>query len=146
MTIICYRNGIIAADTAIWSNTVICGHIRKICRGKHGHLGAGAGETSIIQDFLAWVDDGAKGDFNPGSTGEGDFVGILVDPDGLYRSINWRGRRFISGSEFVAHGAGVYIATGALAVGASAPAAVRACITYSGDCGGEVDYLSLKDR
>ena len=54
MTIIAYRDGVMAADTATWQGGVMIGdRSKKIMRTPEGFLIACAGELSVISEFRA---------------------------------------------------------------------------------------------
>ena len=63
MTIIAYRDGVMAADTATWQGGVMIGdRSKKIMRTPEGFLIACAGELSVISKFRAWAKSGFKED------------------------------------------------------------------------------------
>ena len=124
MTTIAYRDGILAADTAIFDRGVYCGATQKIVRAPDGTMGGGAGALGEVKAALQWIKNGATGD--PPKLSDDSEV-IVIRPDG---SVWWLG----SGSEwtqinaeYVAIGSGFRIALGAMAAGATAQRAIEIC-------------------
>lgn len=139
MTIVVYRDGVMAADTACWTGDIMVGHRRKIVRSPAGHLAGGAGESTLTERFRAWVCAGCPGDLPDLS---GDFNGLLVQPDGTCARV----RQSVTplDAPYYAIGIGEDVAAGALAMGATAEQAVRVAIACHAYCGGDVQVERLK--
>lgn len=141
MTVICYKDGIIAADSAIWRGDDLSGYIDKIgslkVSGGTALFGA-CGDMSEIQHFLEWCRNGRQGDLFADKK-ERDFSGIYIEPTGAIVQYEHDGGicRFPSGT-FTAVGSGHRMAFGAMAAGASAIKAVQIAIKRHAYCGGPV--------
>ena len=128
MTTIAYRDGVMAADSA-----VITGHqtrvarVRKVHRCPDGTLIGGAGAAWAIQAVWAWFDKGEPEDERPEfETEEEELLNLLiVRPDGrVTRMDDTRGEYQVEG-EYHALGAGDEGALCAMAAGASAVEAIE---------------------
>lgn len=142
MTIICYRDGVIAADTAIWANNLFVAHGIKIARRPDGYLFGGAGGNVAIQTAMADfetigdVDDLEGPDFD-------ELELMIVAPDGgVIELVGDLSSKLYP--EFDAIGFGSEVAMGAMAAGATAEQAVAVAIDKSMGCGGDVVSLSHK--
>jgi ATP-dependent protease HslVU (ClpYQ) peptidase subunit len=63
MTTIVYHRGMLAADSCRSSgNSIVPGDAEKLIRMRDGSVAAGAGTVSMITRFIAWLDNGKKGD------------------------------------------------------------------------------------
>jgi|SRR5579884_365978 hypothetical protein len=140
MTVIAYRDGIMAADSACWDGNVIYSVARKkIVRLKDGSLFAGTGSTSVIEAARAWLNGEAD---RPAAVSENDFSALIVRPNGAVFGIEHNMLLFEQppapyhylGPDFVA---------GALAAGASAAEAVRLTIQGTNLAAGEVQTEAL---
>lgn len=138
MTIIAYKDGIIAADSATFSGqTIINQSTMKIAKSKKGILGGATGSSTFCQSFRDWIMRECKGkvtfpkdDFGiisrPGATGveAWDENGVCYYQD-AYHAI----------------GAGDDFALGVMWAGGSAIDAVKAAIHHSAFCSGTVNWL-----
>lgn len=133
MTIIAVKDGIMAADTGVFSNGVFCGTARKWAPVEAGGFIGVAGELgkaqavlntnlrheplkeSFVADCIMWM----NGDEVWEKYGEGPWCQVEAD--------------------FWAIGSGEEMARGAMAAGASAEEAVAICIKYQTECAGEVE-------
>lgn len=126
MTTICYRDGIMAADSAIFDRGCYCGDVLKLSRAADGTIGGAAGSLGVISKFAAWLDAGAIGDPPPIPPND-ESEAIWVRPD---NEVWWLGPgslpTHLTGAYF-AIGSGFRIAMGALAHGATALEAVEIC-------------------
>ena len=141
MTIICYRDGILAADSAIWQGDVIVGHREKIRRLQDGRLFAAAGASPLIQAVGDWLEGSAPAPRIPEAE-EWDILGIILGEAGpmlIDRTLN----AYPMPGNFVAIGRGESFAMGALACGAGAEEAVKLCIEKTAFCAGTVQIESL---
>jgi hypothetical protein len=138
MTVIAYRDGIIAADTGLWLGQITNGQMIKIARRKGGALigcaGVSAPARTMMTNFLNFQDD-------------------LVQPDGVQALIISSNGKLISLHEehwleveclYDAVGAGVEVAIGALAAGASAEEACAIAVKHHSQCNGDIVSLSHK--
>lgn len=140
MTIIAYKGGVIAADTAVWNGDVASVHTIKIARRPDGSLLGGAGTASacatVAERFLK-IEDLTK----LTGTDDEDTELMMVTPDRKIWELLGKDKSWSDG-EFDAIGAGAELAIGAMAAGRSAEQAVAIAIEYHRDCGGYVTSLS----
>jgi len=125
MTTICYRDGILAADTAVFDRGVYCGQAVKIARSPCGAIGGGSGSLGDISIFLDWLKGGCCG--SPPSIKDPQSECIWVKSDG---SAWWVGHESVTTKlegPYFATGSGFCLALGAMAFGASAEQAVSIC-------------------
>jgi hypothetical protein len=141
MTVIACRNGVMAADTAVWQGEIIVGHRNKIIRLFDDSLLAAAGDSSLAGVCRDWL----NGDHRPQPVGELDFAALWLRPTGLFR-IDHRFFAFPDLGEFAAEGAHDEFVLGAMAAGASAEEAVGLAIKYCRRAGGGVHTKRLKEE
>lgn len=144
MTTIAYRDGVLAADTWARSGWTRAGDVTKIVQV--GAVLAGAcGSGAICKAFLDWVRRGCVGlpDMGPSDDKEGvrSGTGVLVLPDDGIVQFDPGVPPMLLRPPFLAMGSGGPIALGAMAVGASAEAAVGAALIWDGGSGGHVVVL-----
>lgn len=146
MTVIAYKDGVMAADGQVTSDGTIMLSNEVKCFYKDGHVFGVAGlfgEALILQK---WFTNGMKGD-PPTITSETE--GMLVSPDGIVYGL-WEHQMMVplENRDFYVIGSGFHIATGAMEMGASAIKAVEIAIKYSIYCGGEITShkIGRKDK
>lgn len=148
MTVIAYRDGVLAADTAFYINGVVVGMGPKVFEHAgwlFGSCGV-SGWNPDVRRVIDHLDDSGRGhpsDFT-WPTFPVDWSCLLVSPEGEVSDIGdgtsrWEPFR----TEFLAIGAGAEIATGAMDQGASAEEACLAAVRRSSRCGGVVTALRL---
>lgn len=151
MTIIAYRDGIMAADTAVTQDHMIVAHRKKVHKTAHGVLVGCAGRTSYSQAVLEAVEAMPLNDVRTGEiltilAGAGDdgASALIVHPNGaVYTACQKTGRLILIEAPYYAIGAGAEVAIGAMAVGATAVQAAAAAVKHSHYCGGAVDSMPL---
>ena len=138
MTIIAYRDSVLAADTLWVGNDTRDGYGPKIERAGSLLVGC-SGSVPVSLRFRAWVAAGFDG-VNPlEETPDGN--GIVVWQGGV---VGWCSRGSWPVSEgFYAIGSGCEFATGAMEMGATAEEAVQVAIKHSTSCGGPINVLRL---
>lgn len=143
MTIIAYRDGVIAADTLVTHHGSRVAHTQKITRTSGWLIGA-SGTLGAIRPAVVWVLDGANLS-QPVDFGKiEDSAVIFVDPAGaLYYADTGSPFLISESSPFTALGSGADVARGAMFHGASAVEAVDAAISIDVSCGGQVHWLGL---
>jgi hypothetical protein len=143
LTIIAYKNGIMAADTWITSGGTFCGETCKIKKNQHGLWGS-AGDLSDMVKFLLWADNPEVDAFD--LMHFGNFSGIHVDYNGrvYYYDDKSSGIPASVSVKYAAEGSGRNHALGALEVGASAVESVKACAKLDVSVGGWVESVSLE--
>lgn len=142
MTIICYRDGVMASDSQLSDCGVYVGDVKKIARASDGTLAGCSGDRSNAYRFLQWVDAGMPDEFEvkPGNSG---LVALLVKPDlTVWRAVD-SGGFFPVDAKFHAEGVGRHTAMGAMAAGATAEEAVAIAIQFEDGCGGAIQIERL---
>lgn len=138
MTVIAYRDGVMAADTLASDSVLKVAGLRKIARGPDGALYGCGGRASICCEILRWVDGGCEGE-RPALKREDDTADVLVvRPCGKVSIWTWAGDEDYPADCYLSIGSGSAVAMGAMFVGASAEDAVRAAIEHGIGCGGTV--------
>lgn len=141
MTTIAYRDGVLAADSMISTNSGrYCGAVAKIWKRDDGALlGAvgGAGDAAKLRDwFLSGSDE-----LPPALPEEGQ--GILIKPDGTVWLAHGQSPMYEVDWPFHAEGSGAAFAIGAMAHGASAEQAVSIACGYDVFSGPPVVVLKV---
>jgi hypothetical protein len=144
MTVICFRDGVLAADRLItdhWEHRL--GDVAKIFRTKTASYGYSGywGDSGLFKEWVRTeLDPTRRPQFNA------DLELIRIDANGaafsagktpIFQAIN---------APFFALGSGRYLAMGAMAFGATAEEAVRIAIQYDTGCGGEVDVIRYAEQ
>jgi len=143
MTIICYRDGVMAADTASFISrheARIPGNTTKIYRLSDGSLFGGAGKSLDIQKVRDWIENGRHGP-------------LPSDVDATCLWVWGNGRPFIIDGNYIeefdgpffAIGSGGSAALGAMWADKSAEEAVRIAMLVDPYCGGKIGILRLED-
>jgi ATP-dependent HslUV protease subunit HslV len=140
MTIIAYRNGILATDTASCVSSSVIDGIRKAVRRGDGVLAAATGDAGFMGEFLRWASGLRAERPNPQKDQDGCDRGILIYPDGRIEVYEPSGM-FELRPEYYAAGSGRDLALGAFYAGADAETAVRAAIHHDCYCAGDVFVL-----
>ena len=150
MTIICVKDGVIAADGACWYGGVKAELSKlKIVRSHDGALGGSVGDASYTEFFRVWFAGTSareeRGHYRPkddplviGGDEKREFRAMWIEPDGDVIVMEKDGRPYLVGRELHAIGAAQEMAMGAMYAGASAEQAVRICVERSDAAGGEV--------
>jgi ATP-dependent protease HslVU (ClpYQ) peptidase subunit len=155
LTIICFKDGVMAADAQQTAGDLIVGYARKIWRYADGTLAGGCGISTKLWRFHHTFAK-APFDFKTGDQIDvsgfgkmepGDFTMLLVKPDGRRFIIFWDGdvREYSRKSESgpMAIGQGQEYALGVMDAGMSAAMAVRlTCKRFTG-CGGRIQSMRV---
>lgn len=143
MTTIAYRNGCLAADTAILNGYNILGDAIVKIASDHGCLAGAAGDAGYCAAFLRWFRNGEQGDPPKAGKEDGNFdSGIIVRPDGSIDRHEIGGWHTIR-PRYYALGSGRDHAFGAMFAGADAETAVRAAIEHDPGTAGSITVLHL---
>jgi hypothetical protein len=143
MTVIVYRDGVVAADSMEAGGDLRRGSVQKIIQWE-GRIAGAAGEGGDCEAFLEWVRYPVKGPPEIEPSGEGaQFEGFVIrQKDNIWvvdrRCIPWQ-----IFAPFLAIGNGAAIAIGAMEMGATAEEAVAAAIKWSPACGGDIHTIRL---
>lgn len=143
MTVVVWRDGVMAADSGVFRSDQVVALTRKIHRFENGALVGCSGNLSKVSTFIDWYAAGADPESRR-MTGDPGFEALVVTPDG-------RVRVYLSANEvedrmeapYFAIGSGAEVAFGALAHGASAIEAVEAAIKHHVFCVGPVAHEFL---
>lgn len=129
MSIIVYRDGIMAADSIVVDRGVhVASTSEKIWRAPDGGLVACCGALGEIMRFREFLETGKKTEM------ANNFEGLQIYPDGTQW---WWGPDLLPArleSSYHAIGYAFEIALGALAMGAAAPLTVSICCDLSVNC------------
>ena len=124
MTTVCYRDGILAADSAVTDGKTAVGTTKKFAVLDDGGVVTSVGGLSHEPTFFAWAKKGFPADDRPKLTD--NFEGAHIAPDGkiTWYSDDLEPYHFDHG-EYWALGSGFQVALGALAAGATAEEACK---------------------
>lgn len=142
MTVIVYRDGIMAADSQITDDYILRGQCKKIYRAPCGALGAATGLFAAGTRFGEWFVGGRNGNFDPKS-GDRYFGALIVEADGTLWAMDNTGTCSQFSAPWAAEGGGDQIAMGALEMGATAEQAVSVAIKHHAGCGGRIQVERL---
>ena len=139
MTIIAYRNGVMAADSSAWIGRSVHRWSRKLLRSEDGCLFGVTGQCAEGQAYLSWIAGFQQGREPMPSVIDGDtsFDVLRVQPDGKIAVLTQFGWEAFAAPYYVI-GAAQAVAWGALFAGADAETAVRAAIEHSDAASGDV--------
>lgn len=144
MTVIVYRDGVMAADTASWIGDVIATTAQlKVRRTPDGGLAAAAGQVPQVQQFHDWVRNGQSGNAPFQNDEEGSFGGVLVHPDGEIIRFDHLLRRYRGAQEFAVEGCHEEFLLALMLAGQTAEEAVAMAIKHCKYAAGEVFSLRL---
>ena len=144
MTVIAYRDGVMAADTSGWIGRFAHRWSEKLFRAPDGTLYGICGEASEGQAYLAWLRDcnGRPEPMPRDVGGSGSFGVIRVGRCGVIWLLDNHGGWERFDAPYYAYGGGQGPAWGALYAGASAEVAVHAAIEHSDAAKGDVRTIS----
>lgn len=148
MTTICFREGILAADTRAYSgDSSPIGFKQKIFRGQDGTLfGISTPQPGLSEEVAAWMmaDEDVKPDLVPALHGDIGFQALEITPEG---DVFYYNNRFVPSGPLYgpwhAIGSGCDYAIGALRMGATATEAVEVAMEFDPWTGGDVTLLRL---
>jgi hypothetical protein len=143
MTVIVYRDGVMAADTGGFMGELLVSTTeRKIIRTPAGHLVGCAGSLPDIMRFHEWAMDG----FRPGDRPQGldNFGALTVSPEGVITKYNAACHPYPNAMEWGIEGCAEEFLMGALVSGKSAAEAVELAIRYCVWAGGKVQTERLE--
>lgn len=139
MTIVAYREGLLASDTLITANETSWAYGKKIIKA-NGILAGGCGDMSFVQEFLHWASYKNRDELEPPKSSSSN-QGIIISPKNI---LYYVGKKPIPlKTSYLAIGSGFEIALGAFWMGASAAKAVKAAMVHNIHCGGEIYCLEL---
>jgi hypothetical protein len=146
MTVIAYRNGVMAADSMVTQegDVKMMNSVKIICR--KGWMLAVSGNLCppdrLVMDWFFNVEDLDAYSREPMPRFKFDM--LTVTPAGKMQLWDQKGFFEPLNTPFYAIGAGGHYAMGAMEVGANAIQAVRAAIKWSPTCGGKIVVRRLR--
>ncbi len=142
MTVIAYRDGVLAADTAGWCGQIMISTAeQKLFRTPSGTLFACAGLVPDRERFAAWAFGGFDLSARPRQTR--DFGAITITSDGRIIKYDAKFEPYPWVGTYAVEGCEEQFMLGAMAAGASAEEAVRLAIEQTAYAGGSVSTLRL---
>lgn len=146
MTVIAYRDGVIAADGNISiGRSTQNGVAKKIAKTNDGYLIGVSGGLSFNYLVIDWFCNHRDEEFQYADELNNKYDCFIIDPNGQIYELNSKGLLTPFEAEYDAIGSGYQIALGAMFAGASAIEAVEAAICHNVFCGGPVHVLKLGD-
>lgn len=142
MTIICVKDGVIAADSGVWHGNIHSGSMLKIRRMPEtigGGYAAGSGGAARVSAALDLVEAQGLAARIPDDDG---ISLIWLRGDGTVWAIE-KEASFQIHAPFHAEGSGKAVALGAMAAGASAEEAVRISCDLEQNCRGPVNWSRI---
>lgn len=147
MSTIAYRDGVMAADTAICVGGSLCGGFVKVATGPNGDLAGAAGDATYAHAFLRWFEAGEAGEPPPARETDRNIDRAIIvrkekpntvlvyEPGGVY----------MAKASMFAIGSGRSEALGAMLAGANAVRAIHIAIALDPHTGGDVVAVAHKD-
>lgn len=144
MTVIAYRDGILASDSQVGSSLVIKSHpARKIYRAHDGGMLGATGTLAVIGPLLRLLQKREPADNELPDIG--DAVVVRVMPDMSVREYSHTSWCDYGRIPHGAWGSGCEAATAALLMDASARRAVEIACMVVPTCGGAVQWMRFRD-
>lgn len=142
VTIIAYRAGILAADSAVYAGGRLAGAIKKLARNANGGIAGAAVPHVVCYKFRAWFVGDRAAEFVPGID---DFGAIIVESDGCVWRMDHHGVVYPSpAADYHVEGSAEDIAAAAMEFGASAIEVVEVACRIHGFCCGPVQVERLR--
>lgn len=146
MTVIVYRDGVMAADRQSTISGVRACEVTKIARrDKDGALIGVAGDAALASTFMRWFLAGEEGDrpaLHFAANEHKTALALVVRPSGIIEEHSVAGWANIEG-EFFAYGSGLEAAIAAMHMGADARRAVEITNIVTTGCGMGVDVVVM---
>jgi hypothetical protein len=143
VTVIVYRDGVMAADTGEFMGGLIAGTgCEKVVRLPDGGLLACAGRKSDIWRFRDWAMDGFRPADRPAPFE--NFGALVVGPDGKITKYDERSYPYPLEAEWAMEGCEEEFLTGLLVMGATATQAVTIAIERCAYAAGKVFAMRLE--
>lgn len=148
MSVVAWRDGVVAADWMLTAGTLQCS-VRKVWRLEDGSVIAGVGQYEQVLALVEWWRKGRPVEGSPVrrmkevkativvARGRGCWYWWEEMNHGMDLGLKVRGK-------FMAWGSGAEVAMGAMAMGASAVRAVEVANRYADGCGLGVDWVAVK--
>jgi hypothetical protein len=145
MTILAYRDGVLAADSACTDRGIHIGTVRKLGRAQDGSVFGAAGRIGHCKRFLDWAEAGMEGALDIKENEDEGFSGLVIRPDRTVWCVDTSGAMTQLHTAFAADGGAMKLALGAMAAGATAVEAVSIACGLDTDCRGpvQVEHVGL---
>ena len=141
MTIIAYRDGVLASDSLIVECDTAWAHTKKIIKTSEGYLAGACGDLSFLREFLDWVQLEDRYQYKAPKFSDANQA-LIVQSKQIVHFYCGKNPTLLS-VKYIAIGNGCDIALGAFWKGANAHQAVEAAIAHNVNCGGNIDTLEL---
>jgi ATP-dependent protease HslVU (ClpYQ) peptidase subunit len=141
VTIVCYRDGIMASDSEISEGQLRVGRVQKAVKMKDGSLVGFCGPLKDMAAWLTWIEKGANVKRRPEVSEE--FEVMIVDPEGDVAFVEGNGPVMSITAPFHAIGSGQWVAMGAMGAGASAEEAARIACGLVHSCSEPVTTITV---
>lgn len=148
MTVIAYRDGVLATDSGQWQDQIIVSTShQKIYRLPEGMLLAGCGRACDVASCVEWVRDGMRPGERPAKDEDKRFGAFLIDGrNAPPLIIEWDFRPYrATNAPFWAKGAHIEFMLGAMAAGSSAEEAVALAVKWGDSAEGAVQVARFGD-
>lgn len=145
MTVVCYKDGVMAADSNVVYGNLIIGSAQKVLKTDDGFLVGGSGNLANLAMFFDWFQNEDEGKPSLDELKLEDIDVITVDPDGNVFIIDSSGWPMEIKADYYVSGTGSQIAMGAMAQGATAIQAVELACKFVPGCGGDIQVVKLKE-
>lgn len=146
MTIVAFKDGIMAADSASFIGEMrVAAAIPKIIRAESGMLIGCAGSCDIIDTVVPWIAAGmVRADAPKIKIEDNDLDALVACPDGRLFRITEKLLPFAVAEPYaIGCGTASVFARAAMLAGLSADAAVALCIEHCRNVGGQVQVERL---
>lgn len=144
MTVIVYRDGVLAADTGAFMGNIIVGNVHKLHRTPRGVLVACAGNVPDVYRFRKWADRGFLDSERPEKTQ--DFGALTVAPDGEITKYTAEFHPYPVASPYAVEGCAEEFLWALLLVGKTAAQCVRMAIEHNCYAAGRVETMELNTQ
>lgn len=143
MTVIAYRDGILAGDSEVSEDGINVAGMTKVAKTPHGWLVGAAGPIVDIAAYLRWASKCFKARSKPRKAPTDEFLGIAISPDGkaFFYEACWDA--YSVEGDYHAIGSGSIPALIAMDLGASAEGACKAACKRVHGCSEPVVTVSL---
>lgn len=145
MTVIAYRDGIMASDSTSWAGNASHPWATKMARAEDGTLYGVCGRASFGNNFLTWVKDGCVGDWpdlGKEPNGESTLIVLFATVDRKISLLTAYGFETFENAPYMAIGAEAAVALGALYAGVAAPHALLAACQHGDRCRGPIRWMT----
>lgn len=144
MTVIVFRDGVMAADSVVSVGSTKLWPCRKVVKAPDGSLHGASGYTPACDAYLMAAEAGETlPDPQPVGDQDSNFVALVARPNGELRYRDRFGSMICDAFPYAAIGSARAVAHGALHAGATAEQAVAACIAHDTEIGGPIQAVRL---